>query len=374
MNHSVLKAIAKSNENGAMSRAEKLLKKLENSQRIKPDIISYNTFIDIIARCGGRGAGRKAEELLAKLADLGLNANAATYTSVINAWTHSGDNNSLRRSEALIRRLMEHSLNSPFVESPLPNTSIYNALLKCACKNVSTQKALDIISSMESFESRGMYHLSPNAQSYTMVIDSIASDGKPDTNSCDNALGILDRMISRFNQGSLDVRPNVVTYSSVIKCYAKSKLKEKAQKALQILQRMEEDYRSGNNSARPNIVAYNSLLNACAYSSKEHCAEEAFRIACLIFDEIRTSDHVRATHVSFATFLKVVHNMMPESEMKNDLIEGVFRRCSRDGLCSQLVMNQLAKTASPVLLSKLLHGGDMDIAKIPVYWTRNISN
>jgi hypothetical protein len=232
------------------------------------------------------------------------------------------------------------------------------------------EKALDILSYMES---SGIHHLSPNAQSYSIIIDSIASEGKPDINSCNSALEILDRMITRYNQGSLDDRPNVFTYSTLIKCYAKSTLQDKAQKAFQILKRMEEDYRSGNISARPNIVAYNSVLNACAYSNKEYCAEDAFRIACLIFDEIRTSDYVRPTDVSFATYLKVIHTMMPDSDMKNDLIEGVIRRCSRDGLCSPLVMKQLARTASPGLISKLLNG-ENDIEKIPVYWTRNIMN
>jgi len=367
--NSVLKAIAKSIEEGAVNRAERLLQKMENSRIIQPDIISYNTFIDIIARSGGKGSGRKAEEVFMKLKELGLKANSATITSVINAWTQSGDKNSFRRSEDLLCCLMDQSLDSPKTVEIFPDTSIYNALIKCACINVSTEKALEILSYMEA---SGKNHIRPNQISYSTIIDSIACDGKPNADSCYRALEILDRMITRYNQGFLDVRPNCITYSTVIKCFAKSNVLDKAQKAFEILKRMEEDFRSGNTSARPSIISYNSVLNACAYSNKTF-AEDAFRIACLIFDDIRTSDYLRPTHISFATYLRVIHNMMPDSDMKNDLIEGVIRRCSRDGLCSVLVMKQLVRTATPGLLSKLLTG-ETDIEKIPKYWSRNVMN
>jgi len=215
---------------------------------------------------------------------------------------------------------------------------------------------------MEEQYSKGKAWLQPNCKTYSIVIDALATSGKPDSV---RAMEILDHMVHQRDE-NVSLRPNVYIYASVIKCFARSNAVDKAEKAMNVFQRMEEDFRSGNASARPNAIAFNSVLNACAFSRGD--PEVVFRIACIIFDEIRTSDYVRPTHVTYATFLRVCDRLMPQSEMRNNLVEGVFRRCCREGLCSPLVLKQFNRTASPELVSKIWNQ-----EAVPEQWRRNVN-
>ena len=160
------------------------------------------------------------------------------------------------------------------------------------------------------------------------------------------------------------------TYAAVINCFARSKEVDKAVKAVSILQQMEEQYRSGNDSARPNIVVYNSVLNACAYTTgEEENVETAFKIACLVFDEVRSSDYVEATHITYATFIQICGNFIPESDIRDNLIEATFKKCAQEGLVSKLVWRKVRVAASSVLLKSLeiIAAKDNNEAK----WSRN---
>lgn len=129
-------------------------------------------------------------------------------------------------------------------------------------------------------------------------------------------------------------------------------------------------YRQGNEAARPNVVAYNSVLNACAYSPNDAGAiETAFKIACLVFDEVRTSCHVTPTHVTYGTFLSVCANLMPESEVRDNLVEATFKRCAREGLVSNMVWRNLNAAASPTLLAELLEQANSGLESS---WSRNV--
>jgi hypothetical protein len=126
---------------------------------------------------------------------------------------------------------------------------------------------------------------------------------------------------------------------------------------------MEEQYRRGNIAARPNIVAYNAVLNACAYTEGDPASiETAFKLACVVFDDIRTSDYLIPTHVTYGTFLAVCANLMPESEITDSLVEATFKRCARDGMVSKMVW----KNASPRILDKF---GE---EKSEASWSRNV--
>lgn len=129
-------------------------------------------------------------------------------------------------------------------------------------------------------------------------------------------------------------------------------------------------YRQGNEAARPNVVAYNSVLNACAYTPNDADAiETAFKIACLVFDEVRTSCHVTPTHVTYGTFLSVCANLMPESEVRDNLVEATFKRCAREGLVSNMVWRNLNAAASPTLLAELLEQANSGLESS---WSRNV--
>lgn len=126
-----------------------------------------------------------------------------------------------------------------------------------------------------------------------------------------------------YNQGYDSVRPCVRAYSIVLSIIARSRRKDKAVKAQEILHRMESEHRNGNASCRPNVYSYNAVLNAAAFSGRdEREQEDAFRVACSTFDELRMSDYLEPSDISYGTFLKAIKHLMPESEVRANLVKG----------------------------------------------------
>jgi hypothetical protein len=126
-----------------------------------------------------------------------------------------------------------------------------------------------------------------------------------------------------YAEGYDSVRPCVRAYSIVLSIIARSKRKDKAVKAQELLHRMESEHRNGNTSCRPNVYSYNAVLNAAAFSGRdEREQEDAFRVACSTFDELRMSDYLEPSDISYGTFLKAIKHLMPESEVRANLVKG----------------------------------------------------
>lgn len=126
-----------------------------------------------------------------------------------------------------------------------------------------------------------------------------------------------------YSEGYDSVRPCTRAYSIVLSTIARSRKKNKALKAQELIQKMETEYRNGNNACRPNVYSYNAVLNAAAFSGRdEKEQEEAFKVACLTFDELRMSDYLEPSDVSYGTFLKAIKKLMPESDVRDNLVKG----------------------------------------------------
>jgi len=393
-------------------------------RKIRPDTYTYNTVIDVLAKSGERDAAEKATELLKRMEYLykvqgrdEVKPDKFTYTSVINAWSKSREKGAARRAEQLVFDLIkgddgDYADNDRIVKL---DSSIYNALINCWAKSGeygAEERAEEILHTME--KRHEMYQdedIRPNVRTYTSVIDALANANSnnyiPTTmtatgegtsshpkmeklSPAKRALDILNRMESLYEQTrNRSIRPNIRTYTAVITCWARSSERGKALVARDILKRMEEQYFThGNNGARPNIYAYNAVLNACGYTptmspddsdddddygdtvGNQDEVEQAFRVACQTFDDVRRAKGLYPSHVTYGLFLGVCSHLMPKSDVRNDLVEKVFRRCCIDGQVGDLVLRRLKQAASPDLYERLLQGETED--DLPSKWTRSV--
>lgn len=376
--NTVLKALANSNEKGSVYKAMQVLNQMvqmsaNGNLKAKPDGVSYNTVILAIANHRNRGSGKAAERILQRMekqyssGDTSSKPTSTTFTSLIKAWT--SDRGGTRRAEEIVNELKKSKKGSKTVK---PDTSIYNALLNCYAKSGerdAATRAEEIIQEMlHEYSETGNESIKPNFRTYSTVIDIYSKCQERGIE--EKALGILTEMESLYKAGETHLRPNCYTYASVINCFARSKEGNKAVRSVSILEQMEEQYRSGNPRARPNIVVYNSVLNACAYTSGEQeNIETAFKIACLVFDEVRSSDYVVPTHVTYGTFIQVCGNFIPESDIRDNLVEATFKRCAQEGLVSKLVWKKIQVAASQKLLKSLQESAEKENNQGK--WSRN---
>ncbi|KAL7538529.1 hypothetical protein ACHAXR_009580 [Thalassiosira sp. AJA248-18] len=375
----VMKALANCGENGASNKAIQLLQRMEDSyakgdSSLKPDLLSYNTVLDAFSK---EGDAKAAERLLAQMSNSGddiAKPNAHSYTAVLTAWSRSEDKAmAVRRAEELFDDIEgKYAAGKSDFRA---ETSVYNALITCWAKS-GERKALyrvtQILSLMEELGLQGGdFGSAPNSRTYCAVLNALSRSNNYKAYSM--SLEILDRMEDFYSKGYDSIRPCVRAYSLVLSTIARSRKKNKARKAQELLHRMESEYIGGNTACRPNVYSYNAVLNAAAFSGRdENEHEEAFKVACLTFDELRMSDYLQPSHVSYGTFLKTIKNLMPESEVRDNLVKGLFRKCCRDGLASDFVLKEMADLSTPDLYQSLLKGVTNEYGNLPKSWSANV--
>ena len=94
-------------------------------------------------------------------------------------------------------------------------------------------------------------------------------------------------MLDVYREGSVDVRPDDVTYNSVIHNVANSNVPDSPHRARRLLEQMKKSYESGIIGVEPNIITYNSVLDAFAKSGR---AESAKMAEELLFNIEESSD------------------------------------------------------------------------------------
>jgi pentatricopeptide repeat protein len=88
---------------------------------------------------------------------------------------------------------------------------------------------------------------------------------------------VLIKMLQHYRNGNKDVKPNVVSFSTVINGWAKCSSEEAgaAKRAEKIFNLMLEEYKGGNEDAKPNSISYCSLIDACVKSRDRGSLERA---------------------------------------------------------------------------------------------------
>jgi hypothetical protein len=356
----VLHALGSSGDSDAPRRAVMLLERMKKGYEdgkdyLKPDVLSYTTLIAAWCKLGGSQGLEATEQLINEAVSIaGIVVDRDFFSNVLYSLAYCTSNDAARKAEAILAQAKKLNVEC--------DIQVYNALLNCWAKSgdhESSKRSIEILNQLEK-DGEADSSLLPNEKTYTIILDTLAKSGDPD--SVFLAEAILENM-----ESSNRVKPNVQTYTAMIQNYARSDLPLKSVKALSVLKRM----KGQRAQSQPNAITYNAVLNACEHTEAAEVdeAEEAFRVACAIFDEMRALG-VKANHVTYGTFLGVIANHMPKSDVRNDLVALVFRRCYTDGQVSLFVTRKLRDASTSLAYKQLLQGNSKD--SLPPEWTCNV--
>ena len=284
--------------------------------RIKPNVRSFSTVMDAWSRCGNVRATLQVMKALedryqASGYDVALQPNIFSYNTVLSAYAKScshtkqaplygsQSNNekdgrqAAQECQAFLERMLSTSKNRDDNNNNnsvvRPDVISYNSCLHAWARSGvanAGEHAEALLRSMP---------MPPNTRSYTTCMDAwgrsrITSTATTTSNNNNNNNGedannskkintikspaarahaLLDELKDMYEStGNVQVKPNCISYSTVINAYANANKEEplKAQKAYELLQEMRARGAS-DPSVLPNTVTYNSVLNACATSS-----------------------------------------------------------------------------------------------------------
>lgn len=181
-------------------------------------------------------------------------------------------------------------------------------------------------------------------------------------------------MFRLYDGGDGGAQPDVLSFSTVINAFSKSKFPGKAREVKNLLNRMKQLHEDGQEGMEPNIYVYAAVLNACAYTfgAKEE-KEEALKIGIEIYEELQEKG--LANHVAYGSFLRICRKLIIDDDARRDeLISRAFRHCCVDGQVGEYVLTQLRAISKlyVALLEAYIIDGEVSYNDLPSKWTRNV--
>jgi hypothetical protein len=251
---------------------------------VKPNKISYNSVITAWARSTERGSARKAEELLRGMYDFYNNESgldieckpdARSFNAVINAVARSRDKNCADRAKFLLDEMGR--LYNEGDSDLLPDALTFGAIINAYANSLEAgagDKAAQLLMHMESLYQMGFENAKPTTFVYNACMNAFAKDpliyveneaGSNATtlNRAEKAEQLLDSMEKRYNEEKdWRIKPDIISYSTVINAHANSGSKNAGANADGILRRMLHRYLVGDTKCRPNAIVFTAAIKA----------------------------------------------------------------------------------------------------------------
>lgn len=332
---------------------------------VKPNVRSYSTVMDALARTGKVESAEQAEALLAELHDVyyetddwAMQPNLITYNTVLTAWAKAAaataNGNSHSHSNSNSCQAAEHCLRILEYMPVDPDTISYNTVLHAVARSGWEDTGERAEGLLRSMKEQGV---AVNARSYTTCMDAWSQSGRPD-----KAEMLLKEMEELYKQTKNEqLQPNCISYSTVLHAYATSSSVDYTDKAKHAYNIFEGMRAAG---VQPNTITYNNLLNCFATSKPQ---PELIGLVAKLYQQVLTED--MPDHYTFGTVLKACCNLLWKDV---GFAPAVFREACERGHVSSGVLWQL-RQAVPVDTYRELVGNDQIAwTELPPKWTRNV--
>lgn len=344
--------------------------------------------------------------------------NAKTFAMIIHSWVNSESKVACDKAQEYYdlmldmyqQELENHDNETSFVGTLKPNRYVMNALLKAynfrskSKMEYAALSANSILDEMIEGLKNGDTDMCPNGASFISCINAWGKTKREEvgvkseeifTKMIDLYNDAVNKKISSGESGNKEnemiinnLKPNINVCNSVLYSISRARDGDKAQRAYQFLQQIKDLDESL--SIKPNLRTYNLVLDACAYTHGSFASHEskkiAYEVAIRTFHELntisRSTDGTKndaklvPNHITYGMFLRACQKLMPRNEQREQLVERVFRKACKDGMCNDFVLSEFQKVASNDLFCNILGitemPEDFDI-NVPVEWSQNIN-
>ena len=291
--------------------------------------------------------------------------NIETYNGIISILGKCGQ---IEDSERIYNQIS----NDPSLSLDIITINSYLDALSRNRKTRMPEVALKILAEVEEKAKNNDGSIHPNTRTYNTVINILSKSGPK---WCEKAEEVLTRLEKHMdtNTNQINLKPDIISYSTCINAWSKSRCYDKAEKAYTVLKRLERAYEMGIIESSLNIFPYNGVLNACAFTKGDSKnRKKAFTIAESVFrDAIATNrKDVQADEITYATMLKACTNLKGFENDHLHFIKPIVKHCCGHGFLGPLVMKELNYTLSQTQRNELL-GCQQDFDP---KWSQNVTN
>ena len=260
--NAVIDAWSKSSDENAAERAEAILvKMLDKDSRFGaiPNVITFNNVINAWSKsCNkkdGAQCGEQAERVFRRMMDLHSRSDnneykptIVSYNVLMNAWANSMRTDSLENVERIFQEMLEARL----APDNFSYSSLLMALANSSDRNM-VNKADVIIRQIEDLDVRDDSDVNIDCILLNTIMNVWLRCDQSGI-SDNRALDIVSRMESSSNES---MRPDTVTYNILMNIYAN--LDNNGERVETILKKMKA---SNDKRVAPDLISYNTVLNS----------------------------------------------------------------------------------------------------------------
>lgn len=242
----------------SLVRAEALVQHMQQRydaglSNVPPNVVVYNSLLDVCSQCQSIEA---ADRALAIFRSMPCEPDAITYCTVITAFSRSGDARCGPMAVQLLDEMIARAAaattttGAPMVK---PNTFVYGAAIAAQAKCGDFDTAQRLFHDME------RNNCLPNTICYNSLIAATSNDAN-------RAYQFLQEMYRRYDAGERFVKPNTITYNTVLGAMAASSSSSSSspvppQAATALLEDMKRRTAAGEAGVRPDHVTYSTLIS-----------------------------------------------------------------------------------------------------------------
>ena len=202
--------------------------------------------------------------------------------------------------------------------------------------------------------------IKPNVSTYTSVIKAL-SKSKVNPQRAQDILDRIDALNDTTNDDNLRIGVDCVCYNAVLDAWGWSSAPDKVQRGNKLFHRMLDLYNSESNlQVKPNIVTLNSLLNACSFArvkGEEGHAAAVLEVANNAYELFADEECGSANGLTYYTMLKIFNKFLPMNDDRTEKMKNVFYQCCENGYLDKKVFSQLKKGLPANELKHLLGDG-----------------
>jgi pentatricopeptide repeat protein len=265
--NAVLNALA---ETGAAVQADRMLLELhtrysQGDQDVRPNVACYNTVLKAWKNSGADDAPERAMDLLDEMERLATDEqgfdtlpNRVSYTTVVHIWSKRGHKVTSPRIKALLKK------RSP--TGVAGDISMYNAYLDGLAKAGHCQEAQDLLDELCCNYVAGTSAIKPDVVTFNTVI----AAWRP----AEKAEAVFRQMMTLGPQ--LDIAPTVISFTTLITAFVKSKCPDMAERYLQELRTVYAT--TSDELLRPDRKLYTTVLQAWKLSGDPRALDKCYAL------------------------------------------------------------------------------------------------
>jgi hypothetical protein len=371
-----------------------------------PDVVSFNTVLHAYIKTKGRA--RALDQVLHILKHMedssaenpAIKPDSFTYSTVLKvrnvrpftmkyqyrahivsgnlqAWYHSNHPDAPVQVEQVLRKMTD--LWAKGDKAAEPSNHHYNLVINSLAKSrdhLDARKAYELLLQMQASD-----RCDPDIISYTSVIECFSKSKDPE--AAEISMDLLQQVSDAYEETrDPQIMPNLRTYTMAIQALSTNPTLDNVQKARDLLSRLVELFEETKDAKlRPSAFPYNYVLN-CAANCIGTTRDEltAFQIATRTYNDMRKSDVVKPDSFTYAFWFKCCNNLLPEGDLRTKGVTYSFEQCKLDGLVSSETLRRLLAGTPPKVVCKLVGIEPntpptiykrMTIEDLPPGWSRN---